>query len=71
MRWKDQKVPKFHARGALEDCLLKNYHQNNFSTSEPISTNNKPIDSARQAETHRNEKKIFKTHFSVATGQFS
>jgi hypothetical protein len=40
-----------------------------FSTNEPIPTNNIPIDSARQAETHKNFKNF--PYFKAATGSFS
>jgi hypothetical protein len=39
---------------------VKNTLQINFQTNEPISSNNKSIDSAQQAETHRNLKNISK-----------
>jgi hypothetical protein len=49
---------------------VKNTPKNNFSSYEPISTNNIPIDSAQQLETLRNFKKIFKFPFTGATGEF-
>jgi hypothetical protein len=44
--------------------------KNYFSTIEPISTNNRHINSARQAETHRNFKKFSKYVLGEQSGNF-
>jgi hypothetical protein len=46
---------------------VKNTPTNNFLTNEPIFTRNIPIDSARQAETHRD----FKNFSKVVLGEQS
>jgi hypothetical protein len=69
-KWNNQKSSKFHARGATGDIFVKNTPKNNFSTNEPISTNNIPIDSARQAETHRNFKNFSKFVLGEQSGNF-
>jgi hypothetical protein len=48
-----EKVPN-STLGEQPGLFREKYPQNNFSTNEPISTNNMPIDSARQPETHKN-----------------
>jgi hypothetical protein len=53
--------------GATGDTFVKINPQNNFSTNEPIFTNNIPIDSARQAKTHR----YFNNFSKFASGEQS
>jgi hypothetical protein len=52
------------------DIFVKNTPKINFLTNEAISKNIIPIDSARQAETHRNFR-VLKNRFKGAIGQFS
>jgi hypothetical protein len=66
----NQRSSKFHARGTTVDFSVKEYPNNNFSTSGLISTNQIPIKSAQQMETQGNINKFFKIHFRGATGVF-
>jgi hypothetical protein len=52
----NQRSYKFHTREATGDFLPENTPKNNFSTNEPIFTNNIPINSARQAKMQKLEK---------------
>jgi hypothetical protein len=49
---------------------MKNNPQNNFSTIEPIFTNNTPIDSAQQAKTHGNIQNSPRFHLGEKPGNF-
>jgi hypothetical protein len=50
--------------------FVKSTTKNNFSTNEPISTNNILIDSAQQAETHRNFENFSKFVLGEQSGNF-
>jgi hypothetical protein len=49
---------------------VKNTLKNNFSTNQPIFTNKIPIDSAQQAETHRNFKNFSNFILGEQPGSF-
>jgi hypothetical protein len=66
-----EKVPNFSLGEQQGILFVQNTLKNNFLTNEPISPNNNiPIDSARQAETHRNFKIFSKFLSREQSGNF-